>query len=72
MFEQGLGVTWYVPTYEVRLHNVEVVDEHYVENGTQMHRQVQRTPVGAIAAVWVKGWHRKYSLETAEDYWVMT
>lgn len=71
MFEQGLGVTWYVPTYDVTLHNVEIIDEHYVENGTQMHRQVQRTPVGEITAVWARGWHRKYFLETAEDYRVM-
>jgi nitrogen regulatory protein PII-like uncharacterized protein len=72
MFEAGLGVTWYVPTYHVKLRNVEIVDTHYVEDGTQMHRQVQRTAVGEIAATWAEGWHRKYFLETAEDYRVMT
>jgi hypothetical protein len=72
MFEAGLGVTWYIPTFQISRHQVEIIDEGYREDGVQMRRQVQRTPVGEIDATWAKGWHQKYFLETREDYRVMT
>jgi hypothetical protein len=72
MFEAGLGVTWYIPTFDLTHHNVEIVDTYAVEDGVQVRRQVQRTPVGEITATWAEGWHQKYFLDTAEDYRVMT
>jgi len=72
MFENGLGVTWYLQPFGVETKNVEIEDDDYVEEGRQMHRQTQRTPVGEVFATWVEGWHRKYFLETPEDYRVMT
>ncbi len=72
MFEAGLGVTWYIPTFQISRRHVEVINEEYTENGTRIRRQVQRTPVGEIDATWAEGWHRKYFLETPEDYRVMT
>jgi len=72
MFEDGLGVTWYLQPFKVETKNVEIEDDDYVENGRQMHRQIQRTPVGEIYATWLEGWHHKYFLETPEDYRVMT
>jgi hypothetical protein len=72
LFESGLGVTWFVPTYEIECSELEVVDREYVEDGKRVLRRVQRTPVGEIDATWIDGWHHTYYLETAEDYKVMT
>jgi hypothetical protein len=72
LFEDGLGVTWYLPPFRTEFHDVEIVDEEYVDGGRRMRRQVQRTPVGEVYATWAEGWHQKYFLETPEDYRVMT
>jgi hypothetical protein len=72
MYENGLGVTWYLRTFETRLRDVEVADEPYVEAGKPMRRQIRRTPVGEIHATWESGWNKKYFLETPQDYRVMT
>ena len=72
MFVNGLGVTWYMPSFKMKSRNTELIEEQYIEDGRQVRRQVQRTPVGEVYATWVEGWHRKYFLETPEDYRVMT
>ena len=72
IYENGLGVTWYLRTFETRLRDVEVGDEQYVEGGKPMRRQIRRTPVGEIQATWENGWNKKYFLETPQDYRVMT
>ena len=72
MFADGLGVLRFVPTWETRYRNVDVFDETTIVNGQPMRRQVWRTPVGELDAIWVEGWHQKYFLETAQDYRVMT
>ena len=53
MYANGLGVTWYLRSFEWKLRDVEIVDERYVEDGKPMRRQTQRTPVGEIHATWV-------------------
>lgn len=72
MFKNGLGVTWYMLSFKVESRNVEIKDEEYTESGKHIRRLTQTTPVGEISATWMDGWHRKYFLETAEDYCVMT
>lgn len=72
MFEQGLGVTWYIPSYELRWRDVEVVHDHASEEGREVRRETWRSPVGEVTATWVDGWHDKYFLEGADDYRVMT
>jgi hypothetical protein len=72
MFEDGLGVTWPMQSFRIQTQGVEVVEQVYVEDGSQMRRQTRQTPVGEISATWMEGWHRKYWVETAEDYQVMT
>ncbi|MBN1875216.1 MAG: hypothetical protein JXA33_13370, partial [Anaerolineae bacterium] len=72
MFEAGLGVTWYIPTFKTQQANVEIFNEHYETQGVPMRRQTYRTPVGEIFATWADGWHQKYLLETPADYRVMT
>jgi len=71
MFENGLGVTWHRPTFDVTHHNVEFDTQTHTENGAQILRRIQRTPVGEIDAFWVDGWHTKYWVETPQDYRVM-
>jgi hypothetical protein len=72
MYEAGLGVTWHQSTFSVTHHNVEYKDETHTDGGSEVRRFTQVTPVGEIHATWVDGWHRKYLLETPEDYRVMT
>ena len=72
MFENGLGVTWLLPSYRTRTDGVETAEQHYTEDGCRVLRRTTRTPVGEISATWSDGWHRKYWLETADDYRVMT
>ena len=71
LFDDGLGVTWHQPTFSVTHHNVAFDTETTTENGAEVMRRIQRTPVGEIDALWVDGWHSKYWLETPEDYRVM-
>jgi len=72
MYEDGLGVTWYLRSFETRRHDVEVVDESYEEDGVPMRRQIRRTPLGEIHAIRERGWDKKFFLETPADYRVMT
>ena len=71
MFADGLGVLRFIPTWETVYRNVEVNDESTTVNGQPVLRQVCRTPIGELDAIWEQGWHQKYFLETAEDYSVM-
>jgi hypothetical protein len=72
MYERGLGVTWYRHPFSITHHQVEFDTETYTEDGAAMQRRIQRTPVGELTATWEEGWHRKYWIETPEDYRVMT
>ena len=72
MYENGLGVTWYLRTFETRFRDVEIIEENHAEAGQPMRRQIRRTPVGEIHATWESGWNKKYFLETPQDYRVMT
>jgi len=72
LYENGLGVTWYLRSFATTQPGVEAVDETYVEAGRPMRRQIRRTPVGEIQATWESGWNKKYFLETPADYRVMT
>ncbi len=71
-FDRGLGVTFHVYPYSEKTHDVEIVERNWVENGVQVRRQTQRTPVGDISATWANGWHQTYWLKSPEDYRVMT
>jgi hypothetical protein len=72
LFADGLGVIRFIPTWETVYRNVDVLDQTETINGQSHRRQVWRTPVGDVEAVWVQNWHHKYFLETADDYRVMT
>lgn len=72
MFADGLGVLRFIPTWETIYHTVEVVEDTITVNDRPLHRQVWKTPVGDLQAIWSENWHQKYFLETAEDYRVMT
>lgn len=72
MFADGLGVLRFIPTWETIYHQVDVIDETTTVNGQPMRRQVWRTPVGELEAIWSQNWHQKYFLESADDYRVMT
>jgi hypothetical protein len=72
MFDDGLGVLRFIPTWETIYHNVDVFDETATVNGQAIRRQVWRTPVGELEGIWADEWHQKYFLETAQDYRVMT
>lgn len=72
LYAAGLGVTWYLRTFAANWRGVEVFDEQHEEEGRTVRRQVRRTAVGEITATWEDGWNRKYFLETAADYRVMT
>ena len=72
MYENGLGVTWYLRSFDTRCREVEILDRQYEENGQPMRRQTRRTPVGEVHAIWENGWDKKYFLETPQDYRVMT
>jgi len=71
MFADGLGVLRFIPTWETFYQDVEVINERTMVNGQSMRRQVWRTPIGELEAIWAQDWHQKYFLETAEDYSVM-
>ncbi len=71
MYTDGLGVTFHITPYNLVKRKVEVIQADSVERGTHIHKITQRTPVGEITAEWADGWHRKYWLETSEDYEVM-
>jgi len=72
MYEKGLGVTHHLSTVRSHTRDLEIIHEDYVENGTPWTREIQRTPIGDITQTWEKGWHRKYLIENANDYRVMT
>jgi len=72
LFAKGLGVTFHIYPYEEIMDDVDVIEQHHVENGVNIRREIRRTPVGEISATWAEAWQRKYWLETPEDYRVMT
>jgi hypothetical protein len=71
MFEQGLGVTYHIGAYFGKTPGLEIKYTEYEENGDHVRRESQITPVGEIYQTWVNGWHRRYLLQTREDYRVM-
>jgi hypothetical protein len=76
MFENGLGITWNIPSYRTILQGVETREERYTENKRPMYRHIFSTPLGEISSTWLIGvdmddWPCKYYLETPQDYRVM-
>jgi hypothetical protein len=71
MFEEGLGVTWLMPSFRVQTKGVEFSEREYDVDGSHVCRRTQSTPVGEIWATWSDGWHKDYWLKTTEDYRVM-
>jgi hypothetical protein len=71
MYREGLGVTYQVPSVIEEVHNVEYENKTYTENGVNLLSRSVKTPVGELFSIESEGWHRKYMLETAEDYRVM-
>lgn len=73
MLRDGLGVIRFVPTYSIRYEGeVQIIDQNGWEGSRNVRRQIWRTPLGEVSALWVDNWQQKYFLETAEDYRVMT
>lgn len=72
MFADGLGVLRFIDTWTTTYRDVEIINDAITIDGEPQRRQIWRTPVGAIEAIWSQNWHRKYFLETADDYRVMT
>jgi hypothetical protein len=73
LYEKGLGVTWHIPTvHEQWAADIELVQDKWMDAGQKHERRTIKTPVGEIYDLHVDDWQRKYCLETAEDYRVMT
>jgi hypothetical protein len=72
MYNDGLLVTWHMPSVLEKAGNVEFKTDSYVEDGKKYVRRTMSTPVGEICRIEAEGWCRKHWLETAEDYRVMT
>lgn len=73
LFEQGLGVTWHLSSYDTEyLGGIEIEDKTVCQNGVQIRRQTWKTPVGEIFQTWENGWHKRYLLHNENDYRVMT
>lgn len=72
MFEQGLGVTWHIPSYKLLEKGIEHKTETTNQNGKVLQKKIISTEVGEIYSTYLDGWCQKYWLETPEDYKVMT
>jgi hypothetical protein len=73
LYEKGLGVTWHVHTvHEQWADEVEMKDDTWTDGGQKYERRTIKTPVGELHDLHVDDWQRKYCLETAADYRVMT
>ena len=72
LFDMGLAVTWNIPTAQYRHDGVEYRTEQRQEQGKTLERRIIETPVGSICETFSDGWRRKFLLETAQDYAVMT
>lgn len=72
LYAKGLGVTWYLRSFETRMKGVELIEDTVMENGRQLKRLTRKTAVGNLSTTWDQGWRQKYFLETPEDYRVMT
>jgi hypothetical protein len=73
MLKDGLGVLRFVPTWAIRYSgDVQVIEQNGWEGNQMVRRQVWRTPLGEVSALWTDNWQQKYFLETAEDYRILT
>lgn len=72
LYDKGLGVTWYLRSFEMQQRNVTVEDSTREEGGKRVRRLVRKTPVGDLTSIWENGWDHKFCLETPEDYRVLT
>jgi hypothetical protein len=72
MLQEGLGILRFVPTYEASYDGgIEVISQSGHDGQRAIRRQIWRTPLGEVSALWADDWQQKYFLETAEDYRVM-
>ncbi len=72
MYEQGLGVTWHLPTVREYHKGVEFKVENSQVDGKAFVRRILRTPVGEIYETFLDDWQQKFYLESAQDYAVMS
>ena len=73
LYEKGLGVTWHLASVkEEWAHGIEMAHDTWTVDGQKHERHTIKTPVGEIYDSLVDEWQKKYFLETAEDYRVMT
>lgn len=72
MYQEGLGVTWHVPSFSLITKNVEVTSKTYTHNGKQIQERTRETPLGALTELWENNWRIKHPLQTKEDYRIMT
>jgi hypothetical protein len=73
MLKDGLGVLRFVPTYAAAYDSgIDLIHQTGREGNRDVRRQIWRTPVGEVSAMWADDWQQKYFLETAQDYRVMT
>ncbi|PTX94379.1 hypothetical protein [Opitutus sp. ER46] len=71
LYDLGLGVTWYLRSFEMRMRGVETDDRTWEEGGKTLRRLTRKTPIGEVYTTFENGWRQKYFLETPEDYRVM-
>jgi hypothetical protein len=72
LFQNGLGVTWHIPSVRWETGGVQDVRDSFKENGKTVERRTLRTSVGEVYETFIDGWRQKFLLETADDYAVMT
>ena len=72
LFQDGLAVTWHIPSVRWEARGVEYARDSFKENGKMLERRTVRTAVGEVCETFIDGWRHDYFLETAEDYAVMT
>ena len=71
MFEEGLGVTNFLPVASYDVPGLTERTDEYFEGGVKIRRHTLSTPVGDVYQTFRNDWHHKYFVETPEDYRVM-
>jgi hypothetical protein len=72
MFEDGLGVTFFLPVAKHEVPGLEERNAETREDGVIVRRHSFVTPVGEVYETSRNDWHHKYLVETPADYRVMT
>jgi len=72
MLEQGLGVSVFGGTVKHQAPDLKRTTTECQEDGCAVRRHTTVTPVGELVETYRNGWHAKYTIETPDDYRVMT